>query len=288
MIRRIPILFLIVVLAAGCVMKEDLVVLDDRIFRLEQRQKEMENRLSNIAGTEERFEARIEAVKNDNKEEMQALRGQLAEFRVLTTQLREDLQQLTGRVEETEFRVRQRSEGTQQAGQRLDSRLERIDAATAENTARVRQLEQYLSLERERSAAPAPEPEPARESTETDLYKSAKEAFDAGQFEGARKGFQELLRRFPKSERADNAQFWIGETYYREKWYEKAILEYQKVIEQYPKGNKLPSAMLKQGFAFDQLGDSTNARLIFKELVRKFPDSNEAKIAENKLGTLDG
>ena len=43
------------------------------------------------------------------------------------------------------------------------------------------------------------------------------------------KKFKELIERFPKSERADNAQFWIGEIYYREKWYEKAILEYQKV-----------------------------------------------------------
>jgi tol-pal system protein YbgF len=288
MIRQIPILFLVVVLSAGCVMKDDLVVLDDRIFRLEQRQKEMENRLSNVSGTEERFESRIEAAKDENKAEIQALRSQLAEFRVLTSQLRQDLQELTGRVEETEFRLRQRTEGTQQAGERLDSRLERIDAATAENTERVRQLEQYLSFERERAAAPAPEPEPAPASTESDLYTGAKKAFDAGQFDQARKGFQELLRRFPKSKQADNAQFWIGETYYREKWYEKAILEYQKVIEQYPKGNKLPSAMLKQGFAFDQLGDSTNARLIFKDLVRKFPDSNEAKIAQDKLGTLDG
>ena len=40
-----------------------------------------------------------------------------------------------------------------------------------------------------------------------------------------------MLKRFPQSDQADNAQFWIGETYYRENWYEKAILEYQKVIE---------------------------------------------------------
>ena len=58
------------------------------------------------------------------------------------------------------------------------------------------------------------------------------------------------MEKYPKSNSADNAQFWIGEIYYREKWYEKAILEYQKVIENYPQGNKISAALLKQGLHF--------------------------------------
>jgi len=85
---------------------------------------------------------------------------------------------------------------------------------------------------------------------------------------------------------ADNAQFWIGEIYYNQKWYEKAILEYQKVIENYPNGNKVQSALLKQGFSFFNLGDKANARLIFTELIKKYPKSNEAEIAKKKLKGL--
>ena len=96
-----------------------------------------------------------------------------------------------------------------------------------------------------------------------------------------------LIQRFPKSERADNSQFWIGEIYYREKWYEKAILEYQKVIEKYPKGNKVPASLLKQGFAFSNLGDKSNSRLILEELIKKYPNSNEAKIAKDKVKELN-
>ncbi|MBW2198143.1 MAG: tetratricopeptide repeat protein, partial [Deltaproteobacteria bacterium] len=88
------------------------------------------------------------------------------------------------------------------------------------------------------------------------------------------------------SKNADNAQFWIGEIYYHEKWYEKAILEYQKVIEKYPKGNKVQASLLKQGFAFLNLGDKSNARLILSELIKKYPKSNEAKIAKRKLKGL--
>jgi len=92
-----------------------------------------------------------------------------------------------------------------------------------------------------------------------------------------------FLKRFPTAKNADNAQFWIGETYYREKWYEKAILEYQKVIEKYPKGNKVPASLLKQGLAFYSIGDKANARLIMNELIAKYPHSREAKIARKKL-----
>ncbi|MBW1759740.1 MAG: tol-pal system protein YbgF, partial [Deltaproteobacteria bacterium] len=97
--------------------------------------------------------------------------------------------------------------------------------------------------------------------SEVQLYELAKQVFDKGDFENARKGFQKVLKRFPNSRNADNARFWIGETYYREKWYDKAILEYQKVIEEYPKGNKVSAALLKQGIAFYNLGEKTNAGL---------------------------
>ncbi|MGD8369233.1 MAG: tol-pal system protein YbgF [Desulfobacterales bacterium] len=282
--RLIPILLIAAILAAGCVMKDDIVVMDDRIFRLEQRQKEMENRLSNLSGTEDRVDAIVQGANRQNRDDIQGLRGQLADFQAENEALREEVQKLTGRIEEAEFHLQQRSEGRQQAGDRIESRLDRIDAATAENTERIHQLEQYLSLGKERaSQAQATPPAPVAEPTEAALYKNARAAFDQEKYTEARDIFEELLKRFPDSQQADNAQFWIGETYYREKWYEKAILEYQKVIEQFPKGNKLPAAMLKQGYAFDQLGDSGNARLVLKELVRKYPDTNEAKIAQEKL-----
>ena len=119
--------------------------------------------------------------------------------------------------------------------------------------------------------------------SEAELYAAAKQSFDQGEFEKAREGFQTLIKLYPKSNNADNAQFWVGEIYYREKWYEKSILEYQKVIENYPRGNKVPASLLKQGLAFFNIGDKANARLILKELVKKFPKSNEAKIAKQKL-----
>jgi tol-pal system protein YbgF len=95
-----------------------------------------------------------------------------------------------------------------------------------------------------------------------------------------------FLEKFSDSDRADNARFWIGEIYFAEQWYERAILEYEKVIKNYPDGNKVAGAYLKQGFSFEKIGENANARLILNELLEKFPDSNEAKIAKKKLANL--
>jgi len=124
------------------------------------------------------------------------------------------------------------------------------------------------------------------DASEAGMYTAAKTLLDKGDNKGARKKFETFIKTFPDSASADNAQFWIADSYYRENWYEKAILEYQKVIVTYSSGNTVPAALLKQGYAFANLGEKGNARLIFKEMIRKYPRTAEAKIAKKKLGAL--
>ncbi len=166
--------------------------------------------------------------------------------------------------------------------------LDKLSINLNQLEARLKYIEQYLNLESAGSRSAPKDPSQPAEKTlsDQDRYVAAKQAFDQGDFEAARPAFESIIKDFPKSEHADNAQFWIGEIYYREKWYEKAILEYQKVIENYPKGNKVPASLLKQGFAFISLGDRANARLILKELSQKHPETNEGKIALQKLKEL--
>jgi len=112
-----------------------------------------------------------------------------------------------------------------------------------------------------------------------DLYRKEK-------YEEAIVGFKNFLRKYPKSKLADNAAFWIGESYMALKQYEQAILAFQKVMKKYPRGNKVPNALLRQALAFYELNDKTSAKLLLKKLIKKYPKSNEAKIARNKLKTM--
>jgi tol-pal system protein YbgF len=259
------------------------MTLDDRLLQAEQRYTEAEQKNKNL-------EARLEEYRNVREQYDNDLRSRTAGQNATIDQLQEEIGILKGKLEETDYLLKQKINAFAELSEKREVKLESIDKTTSSNKDRIDRLEQYLNFESTTGAQKrttvsnkTSKKQVKHKLSEKDVYKSAKQAYDKGDLNSAREGFQKLLKDFPKSENADNAQFWIGEIYYREKWYEKAILEYQKVIEKYPKGNKVTASLLKQGFAFFNLGDKSNARLILSELIKKYPKSNEAKIAERKL-----
>ncbi|MDI6722950.1 MAG: tol-pal system protein YbgF, partial [Candidatus Aenigmarchaeota archaeon] len=115
------------------------------------------------------------------------------------------------------------------------------------------------------------------------LYEQAYNAFTEGKYDKARREFQELLKRFPRGELSENAQFWIAESFFFEKQHERAIVEYAKVIEEHEAGSRRPHALLKQGLSYLALGDKTMAKIIFQKILEDHPHSTQARIARNRL-----
>jgi len=273
-------------LLSGCVSQNELTSLDTRLNELEIRNAESQQKSQQLKS----------GLANREDEEL-ALRHQAASLRAKMEALNDEMRTLTGRLEEIQYQLNRQTQVDAESVKVKEDKIDRLAKTAKSNDDRIYRIEQYLNFEPSKQIPPAEKPASAkivpapsdrvkRELPEDEIYRMAKQAFDQGDSDAARKKFQELIQRYPKSERADNAQFWIGEIYYREKWYEKAILEYQKVIEKYPKGNKVPASLLKQGFAFFNLGDKSNSRLILEELIKKYPKSNEAKIAKDKVKDL--
>ncbi len=273
---------------SGCVTKEDIVRLDERLVTLERR---MDRRDAEMDKTLDDVDKRLTALQDTLRGDGQALRDQSAGLYATLEEIQNGLRSVKGNFEEADYRLRQDVQGLQSSNRKA---WQESGEAAELRDRRIARLEQYLNLEAAKPVEATP-PSPAAPTlsdridaaeTEEEVYSLAKQAFDAGDYEVGRRGFQKLLAEHPGSKNADNAQFWIGETYYKENWWQKAILEYQKVIENYPKGNKVRAALLKQGFSFYNIGgndNKANARLILKELARKYPKSNEAKIAKRKL-----
>ena len=267
------------IVLSGCALQQDVISLDDRLAQSERRYAEAEQKNKNL---ESKLSEYGKSLDKDDKN----LRSKTASQSAMIDSLREEIRILSGRLEEAEYFLKQKI-------QAFEKSSEAIDKTTNSNKDRIARLEQYLNFESTASgqksiadSGKTSEKQVENQLSEDGIYQSAKQAYDQGDFEAAREGFKKLITQYPKSKNADNAQFWIGEIYYHEKWYEKAILEYQKVIEIYPKGNKVQASLLKQGFAFLNLGDKSNARLILSELIKKYPKSNEAKIADRKLKGL--
>lgn len=258
------------ILMSGCALSRDVVYLDDRIDVIE---KKISRQSSTV------------------QDKTENLKGDYAKINNRLDNLAEQLRQIDGRFEESGYSQEQNKNSLES----IKKEIERLDLLLSDLTRRISHVEAYVGLNGNSSQETSAVKDVPSKSTpvstvpvtsvppETQLYNEAQRALEKDDMKTAREGFSNLLKTYPNSSHADNAQFWIGESYYREKWYQKAILEYQKVIENYPKGNKIAGAYLKQGLAFFELGEADNGTLILNELIKKFPKSTEAEIAKKKL-----
>lgn len=271
----------------GCALHKDVLTLDDRIGQLRLRVVTLENQTSQLNSKTEGLKKKTEEIKYIESEKENKIRGQTAEQYADIERHTEEIQMLNGRIEVLEHLLNQKLNELEETAKIAEGRLAKVEQTTEAYANKLKQVEQYLSLEGKEKTAPSVQTgtpvNTNQETPENEIYASALKLYDKEKYAAAREQLQEILKTYPKSDKADNCQFWIGESYYQEKWYEKAIIEYQKVIEKYPKGNKMKASLLKQGLSFYNLGDKKNSRLILNELIEKFPDSNEARIAASKL-----
>jgi len=79
----------------------------------------------------------------------------------------------------------------------------------------------------------------------------------------------------------------LGQEFFDQKDWKKAILNFQKYRDESPSGKKFNDATYKMGVAFQELGMKEEAKTFYDELVSKSPASNEAKKAKIRLKGLN-
>jgi tol-pal system protein YbgF len=153
---------------------------------------------------------------------------------------------------------------------------------------RTRALEERLAAFSPKQTGPEKSPSDARGSftVASNIYMEAYQTLQRGDLDRARNQFEAFLKDYPDMELSDNAQFWIAESYYQKKDFEKAILEYENVMAKFPAGDKVPAALYKQALAFLELGDKTNARTLFKRLIERYPRFEQVETAKKKLNSI--
>lgn len=118
------------------------------------------------------------------------------------------------------------------------------------------------------------------------LYQSAYQDYLRGNYDLALREFQAYLDEFPDSELADNAVYWMGESYYRQRRFRQAIARFDQVLNRYPRSDKLPSAVLKKGYAHLELGERSQGVVQLQYVLREYPNSDEANLARERLREL--
>lgn len=118
------------------------------------------------------------------------------------------------------------------------------------------------------------------------LYDTAWTDYTAGQWTLCIEGFGTYLRSFPRSEAADDAQFYIGECNFADGKYADAMDAYNRVIAGYPKADKVPDAYYKRGMTFERMGQLDRARESWDTLLKTFPDAEVARLAKQNMDRL--
>lgn len=157
----------------------------------------------------------------------------------------------------------------------------------ADLDARIQELESTL---RSRSAtgADAGEPVPAGGGTDRDSYQAAFELLKQQRYGEATTAFQQFLEIYPESELADNAQYWLAESFYVTQKFAEALAAFTEVTTRYPRSRKLPDALLKIGYCNYETANWEAARAALTRVQSEFPDSTAARLAGQRLDRMRG
>lgn len=145
--------------------------------------------------------------------------------------------------------------------------------------------------------APPPPPAPTVSSgvspvaqptdmSERDAYNASYSLFKEGDYSGAIAQFENFLKRYPTSNLAPGATYWIGNAYYALRDFRAAISTQQKVVEHYPNSSKAPDAMLNIASSQLEMAEASTAKKTLQNLITKYPNSEAAEKAKRRLASL--
>lgn len=282
--RIFPLLFFILVIASsGCSVIET-------PFQSEMREKT------------DSITQRLESL----SKETQSMKEDVDKFRADTSQdtegLRQDMAAIKGTVEEQGFdlaRIKENMELISSTAQTLDGRIKEIESPKEGKTGNeiyslretadelkstVAALNERIKNIEEKQGAAKKEP---LATDATSLYMEGLDLVRVNKdYSKALDAFQRFLSTYPDHELSDNAQYWIGEIYYAQGDWERAIVEFNKVLKQHPPGDKAAAALLKQAFSFEKLGAAKEAAILLKKVITEFPGTGESEMAAKRLKEL--
>ena len=96
----------------------------------------------------------------------------------------------------------------------------------------------------------------------------------------ARSAFEELLKTYPESDLAAEAQLYVGECWTAEGNAPAADAAYNAVVAKYPQSPRAPNALYKLALSQAKQGKRAEARVFMERVKREYPQSDEAELAD--------
>ncbi len=117
-------------------------------------------------------------------------------------------------------------------------------------------------------------------------YDSAFQALKELRYADAAEEFQGFLDTYQGSELADNAQYWLGESYYVTRNFELALEAFEGLLANFPDSSKSADALLKIGYTHYELKQWELARAALTQVQEQYPNTTLARLAESRLRSM--
>lgn len=277
-------------LLAGCVSTSDIEKLQSQIGDLQEQVAQLKRTASSK-----------EEVQNVNvriAEQTQTLLKSNATLVTKVDQIEERANNTQGSIEQTNYRIDRLVQQVTQLQRDVDDVKQQEAARAAASAAAGAAMPGGTSGGTSgagtlggASGAPAggevtvPAP-PASGENPMELYQAAYRDYQRGNYDLAIGGFRDFLESNAKSDLADNAAYWIGESLYSQKKYRDAIEQFDRVVNDFPRSDKVPSALLKKGYSYINLNEKSRAIVQLQYVVHEHPRSPEAAKARDELKKL--
>lgn len=117
-------------------------------------------------------------------------------------------------------------------------------------------------------------------------YQAATTDYNAKHDDLALDEFAKYIQYYPATANAPNAQFYIGQIYYRGEDWADAVKAFDAVLEKYPKNSKTADAQYMKACALMSDKKKTAAGQEFKSFIANYPENPRVKEARKHLVEL--
>lgn len=205
-------------------------------------------------------------------------------------QMQDQISRQQGVIEELQNQVSRMKQESLERYQDLDRRIGSgvAPAATPENSSTGGDLNAPgagagAGAAAAATQAPAAGSEPADPAKEKLYYDAAFDLIKAKDFDKASQAFSAFLRKYPNSQYAGNAQYWLGEVNLAKGDLQGAGQAFAKVSQLYPKHNKVPDSLYKLADVERRLGHPDKVKGILQQVVSQYPGTSAAQLAQRDL-----
>jgi tol-pal system protein YbgF len=115
------------------------------------------------------------------------------------------------------------------------------------------------------------------------LFAAATGDYFRSNYDLALSEFKTYVETYSSSEKADDAQYFIGEILYAQKKLPDAVAAYEKVRTVNPNGDKTAAALYKRGIVLLDMGRREEAVAQFLTVFRDYSKTKEGELAFQKL-----